>query len=261
MYTTLPVLASPIHALHPLTKLVAVVLTVALTYTLPWPLTPLVVVGVLITLAAVAGVARRVFRTVLVLILPVTLSLFLIQGIFFPPPNATPLPLSPIGPIRLTYEGLLFAYTISTRLLTLGTAVLLLLQVTQPPDLVFALTERGLPRSIGYILLVSLQLVPDMSARATAILEAQRSRGLETQRGLSRFRAIVPLLGPLVVGALVDVEERAMAIESRAFLTSGPKTSLRQLTDSTAQKIARWLMLLATAALLVASLAGWAGRT
>ena len=81
--------------------------------------------------------------------------------------------------------------------------VLLLLRTTHPADLVFALTEHSLPRSFCYILLVTLQIIPDMSARATAILEAQRSRGLETQGGLRQVRALAPLVGPLVVGALV----------------------------------------------------------
>jgi energy-coupling factor transport system permease protein len=133
--------------------------------------------------------------------------------------------------------------------------LLLVLQSTHPADLVFALTERGLPRSIGYVLLVALQLVPDMSARATAILEAQRSRGLETQRGIMKVRAIVPLVGPLIVGALVDVEERAMALESRAYMAPGPKTNLRQLVDTPAQRVARLLMLVAIVALIVSRVA------
>jgi len=122
---------------------------------------------------------------------------------------------------------------------------------------VFALTERGMPRSIGYILLVTLQIAPDMISRATAIMEAQRSRGLETQGGLRRVRALVPLVGPLVVGALVDVEERAMAIESRAYTAPGPKTSLRELVDTTGQRITRWLMLLGIAALIAVRLIGF----
>jgi energy-coupling factor transport system permease protein len=240
---------SPLHILHPLTKLAGALLVLAAAYLLPWPLVPLLLFGVLLALAALGGVIGPLLGTVVRLILPITLSLFLIQGVLFPPPNATPLPL---GPITLTREGLLFAFVISARLLTLTTTVLLVLKTTHPADLIFALTERGLPRSVGYILLVSLQIVPDMSTRATAILEAQRSRGLETQRGLARARAIVPLLGPLVVGALSDVEERAMAIESRAFMSPGPKTTLRALVDTPAQRVARLLALLLVVALFVA---------
>jgi len=240
---------SPLHRLHPLTKLAVAGLLLVSTYLVPGALPPLALFLIALILAIVGGVARSILSTVFKLLLPVTVSLFLIQGILFPPAGATALPWS-IGPIRLTYEGLLFAYLISARLLVLSTTVLLVLRTTHPADLVFALTSHGLPRSIGYILLVSLQIVPDMSARATAILEAQRSRGLETQRGLSKARAIVPLLGPLVVGALVDVEERAMALESRAYTSPGPKTSLRELVDTTSQRIARWIMLLCIVALI-----------
>lgn len=239
--------ASLLHRLHPLTKLAGAALILAATYLLPGAPVPLALFALVLLLAASSGVAGSIARTVARVVLPVTLSLFLIQGILFPPAGATPLPL---GPITLTREGLLFAYLISMRLTVMSALVLLLLRVTHPADLVFALTERGLPRSIGYILLVSLQIVPDMSARATAILEAQRSRGLETQRGLLKVRGIVPLVGPLVVGALADVEERAMALESRAYTAPGPKTSLRQLHDTPAQRAARALLLLATVGLI-----------
>ncbi len=243
--------ASLLHRLHPLTKLAAAALILAATYLLPGALTPLALFCVVALLALVAGVAGSTLRTVFKLLLPIALSLFLIQGVLFPPSGATPLPLG-LGPIQLTYEGLLFAYLISARLLVLSATILLVLRTTHPADLVFALIERGLPRSVGYILLVSLQIVPDMTARATAILEAQRSRGLETERGFMKVRGIIPLVGPLVVGALVDVEERAMALESRAYTAAGPKTSLRQLVDTGAQRAARWAMLLAIAALI-----GW----
>jgi energy-coupling factor transport system permease protein len=241
---------SLLHRLHPLTKLATAGLILIATYLLPGALTPLALFCVVLILTVVGNVTSSILITVVKLLLPVTVSLFLIQGILFPPAGATPLPWS-LGPIRLTYEGLLFAYLICIRLLVLSTTVLLVLRTTHPADLVSALTERGLPRSVAYILLVSLQIVPDMTARASAILEAQRSRGLETERGFFKVRAIVPLLGPLVVGALVDVEERAMALESRAYTAPGPKTSLRELVDTPAQRVARWLIVLALAALII----------
>jgi energy-coupling factor transport system permease protein len=240
---------SLLHRLHPLTKLAAAALVIVAIYLLPWLLAPIALFGVLLLLAALSGVADRFFGASVRVLLPITISLFVIQGILFPPPGSD---LIAIGPFTLARAGLEFAFRTSTRLLAFTGTFLLLLETTHPADLVFALTERGLPRSIGYILLVSLQIVPDMSARATAILEAQRSRGLETSGGLRRVRALVPLVGPLVVGALVDVEERAMAIESRAYTAAGPKTSLRRLVDSPGQRLARLAMLLAILALIAA---------
>jgi energy-coupling factor transport system permease protein len=239
---------SLLHRLYPLTKLTAMALVIVAIYLLPWLLAPIALFGLLLALARLSGVADRFLRTSLRVLLPLTLSLFIIQGVLFPPPGSTPLVL---GPITLPREGLAFAFLTSTRLLAFTGTFLLLLQTTHPADLVFALTERGLSYSIGYILLVSLQIMPDMSARATAILEAQRSRGLETQGGLRRVRALAPLIGPLVVGALVDVEERAMAIESRAFLVNTPKTALRDLSDTPTERVARWVMLLMLIALVV----------
>lgn len=243
MLTLYQPLSSPLHRLHPLTKFLAVLPVVLAAYLLPWPLTPLVLFAGLWALAALGGVAGRFLRTVLRTLLPLTLSLFLIQGILFPPPGATPLPL---GPIPLTVEGLLFAYDISSRLLVFTAAILLLLLTTHLADLMQALNERGLPRNISYILLVAIQLVPDMAARAAAILEAQRSRGLETRGLLRRVSALLPLIGPLVIGALMDVEERAMVLESRAYTAPGPKTSLRRLTLLPAEQLV-WVGLLVLA--------------
>lgn len=230
-----------LHRLHPLTKLVGAVLVIMVAYVVPWLLAPLFLFSLLLVLAWGGGVAGRFLRATLRVLLPLTVSLFVIQGVLFPPPGSSSLV---FGPLVLPREGLLFAFVVSSRLLTFTGAFLLIMQTTHPADLVFALTERGLPQSIGYILLVSLQIVPDMRARATAIVEAQRSRGLETQGGMRRLRALVPLIGPLVVGALLDVEERAMALELRAYTVVGPKTSLRELVDTPGQRVARWVMLL-----------------
>jgi energy-coupling factor transport system permease protein len=242
--------ASALHRLHPLTKLAAAALIVVAAYTVPGLLTPLALYGLVLLFAFVGGGARPFLRTSLRALLPLTLSLFIIQGLLFPPADATPLPL---GPFTLRREGLEFALLTSTRLLAFVSALLLLFQTTHPADLIHALTERGLPRSLGYVLLVSFQLLPYMQRRAEAIIEAQRSRGLETQGNpLRTARGLVPLAGPLVIGALSEVEERAIAIELRAFQAAGPKTTLRVLRDTTAQRVARVALLL-----LCVGLIGW----
>jgi energy-coupling factor transport system permease protein len=240
---------SPLHALHPLTKLAGAGLLLVAIYTLPWVLASLAICGFILVLSLAGGVTVPLFRAALFILLPIAGSLLLIQGILFPPTKTLPMP---IGPITIWLDGLIFTFRISTRLLALATTVLLVILTTHPADLVYALTERGVPSGVGYILLVSLQLVPDMSARATAIQEAQRSRGLETKGLLRRLRALPSLVGPLIVGALVDVEERAMALESRAYTAPGPKTSLRQLVDTPLQRVVRLLLLLGIVALI-----GW----
>ena len=113
-----------------------------------------------------------------------------------------------------------------------------------------------MPRSIEYILLMALQIIPDMRARAAAILEAQQSRGLVIKSLVSRVRALLPLIGPLVVGALVDIEERAMALELRAFASTSLPTRMAVIVDSRAQRIARTALLLCAVLIIGLRIAG-----
>jgi energy-coupling factor transport system permease protein len=67
---------------------------------------------------------------------------------------------------------------------------------------------------------------------------------LETEgRAVQRARALLPLVVPLVLGSIVDIEERAMALEARGFGRQGPKTSLLLLADSRGQVAARRALL------------------
>jgi energy-coupling factor transport system permease protein len=100
--------------------------------------------------------------------------------------------------------------------------------------------------------LTTLQIAPRFQAKAQTILDAQRARGLETEGHLiRRFRALLPLVIPLVLGSIIDVEERAIALEVRAFSREGPKTSLIALRDTTGQAILRWGLLVAVIGLVV----------
>jgi energy-coupling factor transport system permease protein len=105
-----------------------------------------------------------------------------------------------------------------------------------------------------------VRAIPRTAERAGEITEAQRARGLDTEgRIWRRVRGVVPLAGPLVLGALTDVEEQTMALEARAFTAPGRRTVLRPFPDSRAQRLLRWTVLLAGIALLAASVAGLLG--
>lgn len=45
-------------------------------------------------------------------------------------------------------------------------------------------------------------------------------------------------------GSLVEVEERAIAIEARGFTSQKQKTSLHEISDRTIDKILRWIFTL-----------------
>jgi len=107
------------------------------------------------------------------------------------------------------------------------------------------LTRRGLPGQFAYVIISTLQILPQMQAKAQTIISAQRSRGLDTESTFfKRAGSLVPLAGPLVFGSLVEVEERAIAIEARGFTSTHPKTHLYDVPDTNADKLIRWSLVL-----------------
>ena len=242
--------ASGLHALYPLTKLVLVAALLLVGFIARSPQIPLaLLLGAVLPLAAWGRIAGAVVRVTLLVALPFVVSVTLIQGLFYPGPAHI---LLAFGPLAFKAEGLALAFATAARILLLAGAVLLLLFSTHPADLMLALEQRGLPGAAAYIVVAAIQLLPQLQARASAILDAQRSRGLETEGGMvTRARALLPLVSPLVFSALADVDERAMALEARAFSTPRVKTSFKELRDTRGQALARGLLLVGGVVLAV----------
>jgi energy-coupling factor transport system permease protein len=144
------------------------------------------------------------------------------------------------------------------RILVIMGSITLFVLSTRPDHLMIALNQRGVPKTLTYVLVSAIQLVPRFQAKANAILDAQRARGLETEGGfVLRVKALLPVSIPLVLGSIVDVEERTIALEARGFSRSGPKTSYQVLADTSLQRAARVLMLLAAVGLVALAVYTW----
>lgn len=233
-----------LQRLHPLTKLVLAFFLIVLALVLPsmWPGYVVFLIGVL-PLALWGGIARPLWSALWKIVLPFAISMFIIQGLFWT--GGTPV--ASFGPLSLKAEGLVFATTISGRLLAIMGSFLLFSLGTPPDDLMISLEERGIPNSITYIILSTIQLVPGLQVRAEKIRDAQRARGLETAGGLmQRLRSLQPLVEPLVLGSIIDVDERAIALEARGFSSDTKKTFFRTVEDKRWEQLLRRLLLTAT---------------
>jgi energy-coupling factor transport system permease protein len=204
--------------------------------------------------AYVAGVLRTLIRTALLLTLPIAISVLLVNIFFFPGGRDV---LIRIGPIAATREGLGFALEILARILAISGAITLYGLTTPPSTLVIDLERRGVSPRLAFVANASVQAVPAMVERAAQITAAQRARGLDTEGGLlRRIRGIVPIVGPVILSSIAEVEERTMALEARAFTRPGKRTLLWWPPDSQPQTLARWGLLVALAALMAARTAG-----
>lgn len=148
--------------------------------------------------------------------------------------------------------GVTTAVAALLRLLGATLPLTLLFATTEAPDLLSDLEARGAGRRAVFVLGAALAAVPRAQARAVDVIEAQRARGLDTEGSWRRrLHGVLPLITPLIIGSLAEVEDRTMALEVRAFGAPGRRTLLHRLPDSRGQQVARW----ATAALLVLGLA------
>lgn len=204
----------------------------ALTFAVPWWASYLVLFLGVLPLAALGRIFGPLTRTLWKLVLPFAIPILLIQGLFWGEGEVV----ASLGPLSLYRQGLVFAVASIGRIALLGGCFLLLSMTTRVDMLMRALVERGLPSQALYLVVTTLQLVPRFEAQARRIQDAQRARGLETEGSIwRRARALVPLTGPLLLASLMDVEERALALEARGFSRRGPRTSLISLQDSVAQ--------------------------
>jgi energy-coupling factor transport system permease protein len=247
---------SAVHGLNPLTKAVLASVTAIAAVVLGGLLGPAVLVAVAVIVPAlVAGVLRQLARLTLLLSLPIAISA-LVVNVFFFPGGATVL--LRIGPITATAEGLAFAVEILARILAISGAITLFYLTTRPSDLVIDLERRGINPRTAFVANASVQAVPAMVERAAQITAAQRARGLDTEgSALRRLRGILPIVGPVILGSIAEVEERTMALEARGFGRPGRRTLMWAPPDSAAQAATRWMLLGALVVLVVARLAGW----
>ena len=241
---------SPLHRLNPMTKVVLAFSLVLIAFTSPWYWTPLAIfVLVILPLSLLGKVAREYWSFFLKVIFPTVLFLFVMQAVFLPGESRI---IFEVWELEITELSIRLAFRNATRITVMVSSFTILLLTTHPSELMSDLTRRGLPGQFAYVIISSLQIIPQMQAKAQTIISAQRSRGLDTQGSfLKRAGSLVPLLGPLVFGSLVEVEERAIAIEARGFTSTKAKTSLHDIPDTSVDRMIRWTL----AALVLISLA------
>ncbi len=238
-----------LQRLHPLTKLVITLFLIVLALILPsmWAGYLVFLIGVL-PLALWGGITQPLWGALWKIVLPFAISMFVIQGFFW----TSGTPVASLGPLSLKAEGLVFATTITGRLLAIMGSFLLFSLATPPDDLMIALEERGVANSITYIILSTIQLVPGLQVRAGKIRDAQQARGLETRGDIrQRLRALLPLVEPLVLGSIIDVDERAIALEARAFSSDVKKTFFRTVDDRRWERALRRVLLIVAAVALI----------
>jgi energy-coupling factor transport system permease protein len=102
---------------------------------------------------------------------------------------------------------------------------------TSPDHLGLALEQSRVPFEFAFAFTTAVRFVPVLAEEAQTIMDAQKARGLELEKGnlLKRIRNYIPILIPLIVSAIRRSLELAEAMESRAWGATKKRTNLYSL--------------------------------
>lgn len=244
---------SPIEKLNPLTKMLAIFCLGLATLIYPNSWLGLGIVIVLFGVAGIAHILTSFAKTIFGFGIPISLMLFFIQGLYSPKNKTI---IADLGFTKLGEEGLLYAAKIVITLLVFLATFYIMNQTTYAGKMVAALTRSGINPQVGYLILASLNVVPQMHRRLDIIKEAQEARGVETTGGLwARLKAYVPLMGPVVMSSLTDAQERGMTLETRGFANTNVKrTSYIEVTTSKADTYLRAGLIIFLVAVIIISI-------
>ena len=227
---------------NPLTPLAAAVAMVVVAFVGPQPWTPAIVLVLALLVASMSGIGARVLALTMLVVLP-TFALLVLLDAAFPDAGASHERWVP------TMAGAMDALAISLRLGAAIAALGVIVVGVAPRRLTRALAARGLPAWAAYLVIASLEAVPDARRSADDVLDAQRCRGVAVGKGTGfrgRMRALPALAGPLIVSLVTESEERALALDARAFDPGARRTALMPIADSEGERWVRrviWIAL------------------
>ncbi|MGQ4833886.1 MAG: energy-coupling factor transporter transmembrane component T family protein [Candidatus Asgardarchaeia archaeon] len=234
---------SIIHRLDPRTKMIIIAFSLIPPIVFNFPFLSFLCFLISILLAAAGKITKKYLSTLFKTAGWILLLLFIVQGLFNPVGKT---PLLQIGPwLTFKREGAIHALSLITRLLAIFGMMFILTMTTHPADLMQSVYNLGVPYKVVYALFSTLNILPMLMVRYEKIKEAQISRGLRTGGNvINRFKAIIPILVPLLLGSIIEAQERAMALEARGFSAPVKKTFLRDIGIKKLDKIVIFIMVL-----------------
>ena len=106
-------------------------------------------------------------------------------------------------------------------------------QTTTNQEISRALEESGMNYKAAFVFTSSLKMIDVLGKNSRTIMNAQQARGVETEGNiLVRAKAFFPSMVPLILGAVINADEKALTLEARGFNYQCKKTRLFNLKKS-----------------------------
>ncbi len=214
--------------LDPRTKLVIIICitTLALIYNTPGRL--LLLFALTITLILLFRIDLAGIWNSLKKLLPLLLTLFLVQVIFL---RSGPALVSVGSAPLITSNGLAAGTSVMLRLGIVCFAAVLLASSTNSRDFVLGLAQWKIPYEIAFMVSVAIRFLPVLREEMSNIITAVQLRGVELKRvpWPGKIKLYCSLFFPLVYGTILKAQQLSLAMEARCFRIYPQRTYLRQL--------------------------------
>ncbi len=222
-----------LHRLDPRTKLLALIFMsiVALVFSS----LPVLVLAFLfeLVLAFNSGIMNRFLRA-LTLVSPIFILVIVLDS-FFSKVSGGPVWFSAqVGFLHpeVTQAGVIFATAMGFRLLVLVGISFLFLMTTSHDDFTRSLRGMRIPPTLTFSLRYALQSTTSLTDDTRQIMDAQRSRGLELDRGnfIRNRDKLAALFIPVTVSLLKRSKHTADAMQARGFRQSASHSCYKSQT-------------------------------
>ena len=142
--------------------------------------------------------------------------------------------------IKITQEAVYYTIFLAVRLFLLVLGSSLLTLTTTPVSLADGIESLLFPlklirfpvHELALIMSIALRFIPILTDETGRIMNAQKARGADFEKGgaLSRMKAIVPILVPLLISAFRRADELGDAMDARCYSGSKVRTKYKKLT-------------------------------
>ena len=225
--------------LYPLTKFYLAVSLLISAFILPnyiYGYLLVLICGIIVYFYGKLGIyLKRVFFSLFFL----TLIIFAVQGLMIHSNEI----MAKFGFITVYKAGIITAAKLTSKISALVSTVTMLTLVSKAKEFTVALEKKGLNSKAAFILLLSLQMIPEMKKQSDIIMDSQKARG-EALEGndFVRFKALIPIFIPMVLSSIISTEERAITLESRGFSIGEKRTILHDIEETKNDKIMKIML-------------------
>jgi len=226
--------SSALHRLDPRAKLLLMVLLSILLFSSTSPVTLIASLALIGVGFLIARIPLRALRTIAAPVVAISLFTLLANALAWGGQSADATLLG----LGISYAGIGRGLYFMARLLALVSATSLLALTTSPVAMTDALVSVLSPLrvlrvpvdDIALVFSIALRFIPTIADEAERIVLAQTARGARFNDGglLTRIRAWIPVLVPLLVQLFRRADSLALAMEARCYSGEG-RTRLREL--------------------------------